>query len=62
VKAPTELPLWVFEIEEISNGAYQATGHDTAGRSVSVQGSEPDALLEQCKQAAIELVRKQQNK
>ena len=56
----TELPDWEFEIDEASVGVYVMTGHDKAGRSVSAQGFEPDALKERCRNDAIDILMKSQ--
>jgi hypothetical protein len=46
---------WVFEVEEVSANVYRVTGHDAQGRNVARTGTDPDALLAQCKQDAIEV-------
>ena len=43
---------WSFSVEEVSAGVYRARGVDSAGRTVEATGSDPDRLLEECKQAA----------
>lgn len=47
-----ELPGWAFEVEEVSAGVYEVEGRDSAGRRVSVRGTDPDALLEEARDAA----------
>ena len=47
------LDVWSFWVEEVSAGVYQARGFDAAGRTAEATGSDPDALLEDCKQAAV---------
>lgn len=51
-----ELPGWSFEVDEISAGVYQVRGTDKAGRSVGSRGTDPDALLLECKKAALRIV------
>ena len=49
------LPGWTFKSEEVSMGVYRVRGVDAAGRSVEATGTDPDALLEDCKRSAIRL-------
>ena len=51
-----DLSSWLFRIDEVSAGVYQAHGVDRAGRSVQKTGTDPDILLEECKQAAAEII------
>jgi len=51
-----ELPDWSFDADEASVGLYRAFGHDRAGRNVEAIGLNPDALIEKCKQAALQVV------
>ena len=51
-----ELPDWEFEVEETSANVFKVIGTDTAGRSVERVGFDPDALLEEAKQDALEIV------
>ena len=46
---------WYFEVKEICNGGYQVTGSDSFGRLVTKQGHDPNVLLEECKQKAVEI-------
>src|ERR1700735_118773 len=39
---------WVFRVVEVSVGVYEATGRDSAGRSVSAKGTDSDAVLREC--------------
>ncbi len=50
-----ELPGWLFDADEVSAGVYTAVGRDGAGRKVEITGLDPDALIERCKQAAIQM-------
>ena len=51
-----ELPGWSFDADEMSAGVYRAFGRDRAGRNVEATGLDPDALIEKCKQAAIQMM------
>ena len=51
-----ELPGWSFDAHEVSAGVYRAFGRDRAGRNVEATGLDPDALIEKCKQAAIQMM------
>ena len=50
------LENWSFTIDEVSAGVYRVYGSDPSGRSVEADGTDPDALLEQCRVAAAEMV------
>ena len=50
-----DLPDWSFDADEISPGVYRAFGHDCAGRNVEACGLDPEALIEKCRQAALEM-------
>jgi hypothetical protein len=59
-----ELPDWSFDADEVSAGVYRAFGRDGAGRFVEASGLDTDALIEKCRQAALEIMaesRKQHN-
>jgi hypothetical protein len=56
-----ELPGWRFDADETSAGVYKAAGVDRQGRNVEAIGTDPDALNKQCKQSAIEMVKKQEH-
>ncbi len=34
----SDLPNWIFEMEEVSAGVYEVVGRDPIGRSVSKRG------------------------
>ncbi len=51
-----ELPDWSFDADEVSAGVYRAFGRDRAGRNVEATGIDPDALIEKCKQAALQMM------
>lgn len=48
----TDMPGWVFKIEEISAGVYRVRGTDEFGRSAEVSGVGEDAVLNDCRRAA----------
>jgi hypothetical protein len=50
-----DLRGWSFEVDEISAGVYKVRGVDEAGRSVEATGTDPDALLEDCKESAARI-------
>lgn len=41
-------PDWRFRYKERSPGCYVAEGRDRWGRSCSLEGGDPDPLLEEC--------------
>ncbi len=49
------LPGWVFRIDEVSAGVYKAVGRSPRGRTVHRTGTDPDALIAQCKEDALKL-------
>ncbi len=51
-----KLDGWIFKIEEISNGAYQVSGSDLFGRIVSKTGDNPDIILNECIEKALEML------
>jgi hypothetical protein len=51
-----ELPDWSFDADEVSPGVYRAFGRDRAGRNVEASGLDPEALIEKCRQAALEIM------
>jgi hypothetical protein len=53
-----ELPGWDFKVQETSMNVYKVTGVDPAGRSVERQGLDPETLLEEAKQDALEIKRR----
>ncbi len=50
---------WSFDVTEVSAGVYRVLCHDRAGRNIEVTGLDPDALLEECKQAALDMMAEQ---
>jgi len=46
------LPHWTFDADEVSAGVYLVTGTDASGRCIEKKGTDPDALLVECRQAA----------
>jgi hypothetical protein len=51
-----ELPGWYFMVDEVSAGVYKAYGNDRSGRRVEVTGTDPNALLEECKNYAGRII------
>jgi len=51
-----ELPDWNFTAEELSANVFEVRGSDREGRSVSFSGCDPDALLDQARQNALEML------
>jgi hypothetical protein len=47
---------WSFSLEEVSAGVYRGMGVDEAGRSVEMSGTDPDAVLEDCRRAVLALI------
>jgi hypothetical protein len=56
-----DLPSWSFEIDEVSAGVYEVIASDKHGRRFSHKDTDPDALLEKCRQQARELDQKTRN-
>jgi hypothetical protein len=50
-----DLPGWTFEVEEMSAGVFRVKGSDATGGSLEVTGTDPSALLEDCRRAAARL-------
>jgi hypothetical protein len=50
-----ELPIWVFDVREVSAGVYRATGSDRLGHRTIVEGLDPEACLEECRSAALKI-------
>jgi hypothetical protein len=48
-----DLAGWHFDMDEISAGVYEVVGEDEGGHRVSATGTDLDALLDQCKNAAL---------
>jgi len=51
-----ELPGWSFDADEVSAGVFRAFGHDRAGRNVEATGLDPEALIDKCRQAALQVM------
>ncbi|PWU18912.1 MAG: hypothetical protein C5B50_07800 [Verrucomicrobia bacterium] len=51
-----ELPGWSFDAKEVSAGVYRVFGRDLPGRNVEATGLDPDALIEKCRRAALEIM------
>jgi hypothetical protein len=50
-----ELPDWQFDVDEISAGVYEVVGEDINGHRITQKGTDPDQLLNLCKDKAIQL-------
>ena len=48
---------WTMSIEEVSAGVYLLVARDLRGRSIRRSGTDPDALLEDCKSDIAQLMR-----
>jgi len=57
-----ELPDWSFDADEVSAGVYRAFGRDRTGRNVEATGFDPEALIEKCRQAALQMMADAQNR
>lgn len=57
-----ELSNWNFEVRETSANVYKVTGFDSEGRRVERQGLDPDELLEEAKQDALEILKRLRTK
>jgi hypothetical protein len=55
------LSEWSFEVDEVSAGVYRVHGTDKAGRSVQFTGTDPDAVLEECKKRAARIIQELHN-
>jgi hypothetical protein len=51
----SDLPNWNFYLDEIAANVFEAIAVDKEGRSVSHVGTNLDATLSQCKNAAKEM-------
>jgi hypothetical protein len=54
-----ELPQWTFDIDEVSACVYRVIGTHLNGYQVQVEGTDPEKLLEECKNSAIDLISNQ---
>ena len=52
-----ELSGWSFDADEVSAGVFVAMGSDRCGRRVERTGTDPEALIEECKKDAIGMMR-----
>jgi hypothetical protein len=50
-----ELPDWIFDLEEVSANVYEVTGTDRFGRRVQMKGINPDKLLDDARNGAIQI-------
>jgi hypothetical protein len=55
-EAVPELYGWRFDSEEVSVGVYRVRGISEDGRSVEETGIDPEAVLERCRRAAMEIM------
>jgi hypothetical protein len=49
-KEYSDLPGWIFELEEVSNGVYQVTGRDLFSTEVSCKGIDLDKVIAECRE------------
>jgi hypothetical protein len=57
-KTFADLPGWSFDVREVSAGVYEVVGTDARGLRVEAKGTDPDRLISQCKQDALDLERR----
>jgi hypothetical protein len=50
-----DLPMWVFNIDEVSAGVYEVIARDDQGYEISEKGIDVADAIENCKQRAREL-------
>jgi hypothetical protein len=50
-----ELPGWSFDVQEVSAGVYEVTGTDALGHRVQTKGTDCDALINECREAAAKM-------
>jgi len=43
---------WTFDVDEVSAGVYEVIGRNRLGQAVSAKGTDPDKLLDECKESA----------
>jgi hypothetical protein len=53
----TELSGWSFDADEVSAGVFRVVGSDRFGRKIEKTGTDPDALIEACRQDAIRMMK-----
>jgi hypothetical protein len=51
-----DVPGWRFTVDEVSAGVYKVNGIDEAKRGVERVGTDPDLLIEECKEYAKMIV------
>jgi hypothetical protein len=51
-----ESPGWVFHLEEVSASVYEVTAEDQYGHRILATGTDPDALLEQCRADVLRMI------
>lgn len=52
-----DLAGWTFKVEEVSAGVYRVHGVDEEGRSLQATGTDPNALLEEGKRNAAQVMK-----
>lgn len=52
-----ELSGWSFDADEVSAGVFIAVGSDRFGRKIEKTGTDPDALIEACRQDVIRMMK-----
>jgi hypothetical protein len=53
----TELSGWNFDANEVSADVFIVVGSDRFGRKIEKTGTDPDALIEACRQDAIRMMK-----
>lgn len=48
----SDLPGWIFDLDEVSANVYEVIGRDTYGHCVFAKGVDLDDLLEKCRKQA----------
>lgn len=48
-------PGWFYSVNEISNGYWRITGSDKWGRKISIDGTDPDQLLDEAETEAAKI-------
>lgn len=52
-----ELTGWSFDADEVSACVFMAVGSNRFGRKIEKTGTDPDALIEACRQDAIRMMK-----
>jgi hypothetical protein len=55
-----DLPGWQFDLDEVSANVYEVVGKDKSGHLISAKGTDPDALLEHCRNDALRILANEQ--